>query len=139
MGFLNKLLKGLGFEDEEHNSVKVENKKVKKEKVKSKNSGYATFDLNEEDKVNKIEAENNGKQNPKEEQQSEGGFCIIKVKTQVEVQGIIDKIKNGERVLINLTGMAGADITRSLDFLTGAVYALERTMQKVDGNVYIIQ
>ena len=142
MGFLNKLLKGLGFEDEEVEKP-VKDKKIKKEKIKTNGSSFASYDLNYEDQKiekNKIEESNAvAPQSVEESHQSDGGFSIIKVKSQVEVQGIVDKIKNGEKILINLTGMSGTDIIRSLDFLTGAVYALDKIMQKVDGNVYLIQ
>ena len=141
MGFLNKFLKGLGFEDEENSSKQVENKKkVKKEKIKTNNSGYASYNLNQEEKPKEVEVDQEVTAQVEDtELQPSGGFSIVKVKTQVEVQGVVDKVKRGEKVLINLTGMSGVDITRSLDFLTGVVYALDKTMQKVDGNVYLIQ
>ena len=139
MGFLDKFLKGLGFEDEEPKTNQVKKKKkVRKEKIKTNNSGYASFDLNEEEQTKEEIKEEKITEN-KEQQQTSGSFSIIKVTTQVEVQAVVDKIKLGENVLINLTGMSGVDITRSLDFLTGVVYALDKTMQKVDGNVYLIQ
>ena len=143
MGFFNKILKGLGFEDEEENTrSNAKAEKKKKEKVKVNNNVYASFDLNEEEisQKQKNEKVNEPVQETiTEPVQTESSFSIIKVKSQVEVQDVVVKIKSGERVLINLSGMSGADITRSLDFLTGAVFALDKTMQKVDGNVYLIQ
>ena len=63
---------------------------------------------------------------------------IIKVTNQVEVQKVVDKLKNGEQVIVNMSGLSSNDLTRSLDFLTGAVYALNRSMQKVDEAIFII-
>ena len=63
---------------------------------------------------------------------------ILKVTNQVEVQKVVDKLKNGEQVIVNMSGLSPNDLTRSLDFLTGAVYALNRSMQKVDEAIFII-
>ena len=141
MGFFNKFLKGLGFEDDDTQNQEITAKKKKKEKVKN-NSMYASFDLNEPEQKKEDKKEEEIENINVSEQkvlQTDSAFSIIKVKSQVEVQNVVEKIKNSERVLINLSGMSGADITRSLDFLTGAVFALDREMQKVDGNVYLIQ
>ncbi|MBE7074478.1 MAG: cell division protein SepF [Clostridiales bacterium] len=138
MGFFNKILKGLGFEEEEEHETKP--KKVKEKKVKNK-PVFATFDLKEEQE----EVAQNTQQplQQPESQTSETttslSLNIIKVQNQVEVQNVITKIKNGEQVIINMSALTGQDLTRSLDFLTGAVFALDKTMQKVDTAIYIIQ
>ncbi len=136
MGFFNSFLRGLGFEDEEETpKAKVKEKKDKKEKKVT-----ASFDLN------KFEEETLEKKEDKEEQPTEqqangaqGSFEIVNVSSQVDVQEVVNKLKKGDKILINLSKLSGNDLTRSLDFLTGAVYALNLGMQKVDGMVYLIQ
>ena len=63
---------------------------------------------------------------------------IIKVTNQVEVQKVVDKLKNVKQVIVNISGLSSNDLIRSLDFLTGAVYALNMSMQKVDEAIFII-
>jgi len=43
-----------------------------------------------------------------------------------------------KKILINTEGLLTQDLTRSLDFLSGAVYALNLNMQKVDDYLYLI-
>lgn len=145
MSFFSKILKGLGFEDDEQTpkEPKLEKKKDKKEKLKP---DYASFDLKQEvppQNVNSQETkdeQDEGTQNASFKQNTANALLdIIKVSSQVEVQNVVNKLKNGERVIINMLALSSADLTRSLDFLTGAVYALDKTMQKVDNAIYIIQ
>ena len=136
MGFFNSFLKGLGFEDEEEpKKVKVKEKKDKKEKKVT-----ASFDLNKFedealDKKEEVEETTVEEQTPN----TQNAFEIVNVSSQVEVQEVVNKLKRGDKILINLSKLSGSDLTRSLDFLTGAVYALNLGMQKVDGMVYLIQ
>ena len=78
-------------------------------------------------------------QEPKPAQSSSFNLDIIKVINQIEVQNVVSKIKRGEKVIINMSALNGQDLTRSLDFLTGAVFALDKSMQKVDNSIFIIQ
>lgn len=139
MSFFSKILKGLGFEDDE-DEVKTKPIKQKKEKTKPVR---AAFDLEKEEVIEK-------KQEPEEIQpaqeqvtvqptQQSYNLDIIKVQNQVEVQNVVSKIKNGEKVIINMSALSGQDLMRSLDFLTGAVFALDKSMQKVDNSIFIIQ
>lgn len=143
MSFFSKILKGLGFEEDEEKPTKPE--KQPKEKVKNKKlkPNFATFDLNQEDDLSvkqETKIEENKEEIVKEEQPIKtASFDIIKVTNQVEVQNVVNKLKNGEQVIINMLALSEVDLTRSLDFLTGAVYALDKSMQKVDDAIYIIQ
>ncbi len=141
MGFFNKFLKGLGFEDEEEEPAKP---KVKQKKQKVKNTVIATYDLgkysedmvisNEQQEQQKIEKQETVPEEPKQELD----FELVKVKNQLDVQKVVQKISLGKKILINTEGLLTQDLTRSLDFLSGAVYALNLNMQKVDDYLYLI-
>ena len=139
MGFFNKILKGLGFEDEETIEEKKPKQKEKKQKAKTK--VIASYDLNkfEEELNNKREEIPEKKEEKTEEEVTNPSFIVVKVSQQENIQEVIDKIKTGQKVIVNIEDMAQADITRSLDFLTGAVYALNLTMEKLDNKIYLIQ
>ncbi len=140
MGLLDKLLKGLGFEGEEKQTPK-EPKKPKEKKQKHKVT--ASFNLNEvdveEEKPEPLVEEE--VQEPIENKTTETNldFELVKLNTQVDAQNIIKTVKEGKRVLINIENLSPADATRSLDFISGALFALDKTMKKVDEKLYLIQ
>lgn len=51
-----------------------------------------------------------------------------------EVQGIVDHLKNKRAVVLNLEDTDKAIARRIADFLSGAVYALEGSMQKISNS-----
>lgn len=140
MGFFNKILKGLGFEDEEVEQPKKE--KIKEKKPK-KETVIATYNLNEfENNLSKktqqskeVEKSIQSEDAPKAEQIE---FELVKVKSQTDVQEAVKKLKVKRKVLLNVDGLSSIDLVRSLDFVTGAVFALDLNMQKVDDNLYLI-
>ncbi len=144
MSFFSKILKGLGFEEDEQKSPKEPKQKEKNKKEKL-NPNFASFDLKNDVETEQKKPEQVEKESVEPEIEnnnstlSAGSLEIIKVQNQVEVQKAIDKLKNGEQVIVNMLALSNADLTRSLDFLTGAVYALNKTMQKVDNAIFIIQ
>lgn len=55
-----------------------------------------------------------------------------------EVQKLIDYLKQGESVMLNLDDVNDAEAQRMLDFSSGAVYALNGSVQRVQGNVFLL-
>lgn len=135
MGFFNKILKGLGFEDDEE---EVAPKPKKKEiKIQQKNDVTASYNLNKIEKQEK-HAENKSVQNIEVENKQTSPFEIVKVASQVEVQAVVNKLKQGQTVFVSLQALSSADYARSLDFLSGAVYALGLSLQKVEDKMFLI-
>lgn len=139
MGFFDKILKGLGFDDE----GEIKPKKQKKEKKQKSEKINASFDLKKEEESSEI-YEDDLKHEEKIEQlennnTTNSSFEIIKVTNQVEVQDVVTKLKNGDKVLVNMTALSSQDLTRSMDFLTGAVFALGFSMQKIEESIFLIQ
>ena len=55
-----------------------------------------------------------------------------------EVQVLVDHMKANRPVIVSLEGL-DSDLARSmLDFICGATYALEGSMQKVSGNIFLV-
>lgn len=143
MGFFSKFLKGLGFEEEEEKPEKTKVVKSKEKKTKLK-PDFASFDLKNDENIDLTKNEEIKQPKANEEEFSinetqTSSLDIIKVKNQVEVQNVVDKLKNDGKVVVNMLALSQSDLTRSLDFLTGAVYALNKSMQKVDDAIFIIQ
>ena len=55
-----------------------------------------------------------------------------------DVQEIGDYLKNRKSVIINLESVAKEDARRILDFMSGATFAVEGTIQKVSNLIYLI-
>lgn len=59
-------------------------------------------------------------------------------KSYEEVQRLIDYLKQGESVMLNLDNISDADAQRMLDFASGAIYALNGSIQRVSGNIFLL-
>ncbi|MCX7923242.1 MAG: cell division protein SepF [Clostridia bacterium] len=55
-----------------------------------------------------------------------------------DAQDICDHLKNKKPVVINLEGVEKGDAQRIIDFLSGSVYALEGSIQKVTNGIFLI-
>ena len=123
MGFLNKILKGLGFEDEETLEINKEPKEVIKKDKKKKTPINASYDLNKVSENglddNKLNQQISNKESCDVEESSLD-LVVVKVKSQEDIQNAIQKIKAGAKIIVNIEALSSEDITRSLDFLTGA-------------------
>ncbi|MBQ3158676.1 MAG: cell division protein SepF, partial [Clostridia bacterium] len=59
-------------------------------------------------------------------------------KSYNEIQKLIEYLKQGESVLLNLDGITDDEAQRMLDFSSGAVYALSGSIQRVAGNIFLL-
>jgi cell division inhibitor SepF len=63
---------------------------------------------------------------------------IMQPENYDDAQEICDHLKNKKPVVINLEDIEKADAQRIIDFLSGAVYALEGSIQKVTTGIFLI-
>ncbi|MCX7796522.1 MAG: cell division protein SepF [bacterium] len=54
-----------------------------------------------------------------------------------EVRRVIDEVKAGKIVVVNFESADRSEAIRALDFVSGAVYALEGSLQKVGDYVFL--
>lgn len=59
-------------------------------------------------------------------------------KSYSETQKLIDYLRSGESVMLNLDGISDEEAQRMLDFSSGAVYALSGSIQRVSGNIFLL-
>lgn len=55
-----------------------------------------------------------------------------------EVKQLIDYLKQGESVMLNLDGVPDNEAQRMLDFSSGAVYAVNGSIKRVAGNIFLL-
>lgn len=54
-----------------------------------------------------------------------------------DVRRVVDEVKAGKIVVVNFETADRGDAIRALDFVSGAVYALDGNLQKVGDNVFL--
>ena len=67
-----------------------------------------------------------------------GGVMLHSPSTYEHVQLIIDHLKNREQVIVDFKSLNKQSVYRILDFISGAVYALDATMQNITENIILI-
>ncbi len=135
MGFFDWVMHGLGFENTE--------KKEKKKKTKTveQDDKYANFNMHE--KANDISKPAatpniNAGFNNNFGIQAESNIIMVEPKTQSEIQQVVDYLKQGQSVAVNLEGLSSEDMGRILDFLSGAIYGLNGSIHRWHGDLFLL-
>ena len=151
MGLFNWLMKGMGDEEEndaEPKESKKERKRRKKEeRLDNKNShGQESEQMrmgnsfsSDPDQFNTATHFDTGNVY----QQNMGGYGTKNVvffypKNYADIQNLVDFLKQGESAILNLDGINDDEAQRMLDFVSGAVYALNGSTQRIDGNIFLL-
>ncbi len=64
-------------------------------------------------------------------------MIVIEPESFEEVQAIVDHLKNKRAVILNLEETEKTTARRVADFLGGAIYALEGSMQRISGSIFL--
>jgi Uncharacterized protein conserved in bacteria len=64
-------------------------------------------------------------------------MIVVEPESFEEVQAIVDHLKNKRAVILNLEETEKTTARRLADFLGGAIYALDGTMQRVSGSIFL--
>jgi cell division inhibitor SepF len=139
MGFINWVMHGLGFEDKEKDKEPraEKEKKVKKNKNEPEDK-YANFNLhehsNQEKRTENVSATGfNSFGIP-----SESNIIMYEPKNYGDIQKVVDYLKQGQSIMINLEGIADADRGRILDFLSGAIYGLNGSIHRWKDDLFVL-
>lgn len=179
MGFMNWLMKGVGFENEEVYDDSIERQKKREEKLareqerrrqkeeykarkaQEKADRFAKkYSLKQEKDVQaKPESTTSSYlDNPDQYNTSRtydaplnnygmssnvGGYGTKNVEFLYptrfdDVQFLINYLKEGESVVLNLNSMNEIDSQRLLDCASGAIYALNGNIRRVDNNIFLL-
>ena len=129
MGFFNWIMSGLGIEGD---------KKKKTTQVATEDK-YANFNLHERVKGETENAESFSATSFNNFGiQSESNIILVEPKSHKEIQQVVDYLKQGQTVAVNLEGIAQADSERILDFLSGALYGLDGSIHRWHGDLFIL-
>jgi cell division inhibitor SepF len=64
-------------------------------------------------------------------------MVVVEPESFEEVQSIVDHLKNKRAVILNLEETEKTTARRIADFLGGAIYSLDGTMQRVSGSIFL--
>jgi cell division inhibitor SepF len=62
---------------------------------------------------------------------------VIKPEEFDDAQMIIDHLKGGQAIVINMEGIELSTAQRIIDFIAGACYSLDGSLQAISGNIFI--
>ena len=126
MGFTDKLLNmiGLGDNDDMLEEEFIENSEAKKEEKEKKiNFGFGE---EKKDKVVKIHTT------------AQLNLVVMQPENFEDARDIANHLKNKKPVVMNLEFVEKEVSRRIVDFLSGAVYAVDGNIQKVSNGIFII-
>ena len=66
-----------------------------------------------------------------------GGTVIYSPSTYEDVQLLIDHLKMREQVIVDFSDINQTSVCRILDFMSGAIYALNGSIQQVTKNIFL--
>ncbi|MDE6967650.1 MAG: cell division protein SepF [Clostridia bacterium] len=67
---------------------------------------------------------------------SENQVVFCTPKSYEDIQKLIDSLKKKQSLIVDVTGLDSKDTQRYLDFLSGAIYALNGSYQKIDNKKF---
>ena len=121
---LNKMLNFVGWESEEEDEEMIEDEE---EKVDASKPQFLQSNLKkQQNKVVNIHSASQFK------------VVIIQAENFDDAQDICNHLKNKKPVVINLEGIEKEIAQRIIDFLSGSVYALDGSIQKVSAEIFVI-
>ena len=136
MGFFDWVMHGLGFEETEKKEKKAKKDKHNKNGEEDK---YSNFNLHEQ-------IEGRATQNVSSNQsagfnfgiQSNSNIIMVEPKSMSEIQQVVDYLKQGQTVAVNLQGLSSTDMERILDFLSGAIYGLNGSIHRWHEDLFLL-
>lgn len=66
-----------------------------------------------------------------------GGVVIYSPSTYEDVQLLIDHLKLREQVIVDFSNISQTSVYRILDFMSGAIYALNGSIQQITKNIFL--
>ena len=135
MGFFDWVMHGLGFE----NTGK--SKKGKHAKTVDQDEKYANFNLHEKISTDSSSVETANVASSGFNNfgiQTESNIIMVEPKSMSEIQQVVDYLKQGQSVAVNLEGLSSADMERILDFLSGAIYGLNGSIHRWHGDLFLL-
>ncbi|MDP4179942.1 MAG: cell division protein SepF [Bacillota bacterium] len=124
----NKVLNFVGWEAEEEDEEILDEKETEKEHEELHQPQFINSSIKkqQQNKVVNIHSASQYK------------LVVMQPENFEDAQSIADHLKNKKPIVINLEGLEKESARRVVDFLSGAVYALDGSIQRVSNGIFII-
>ncbi len=139
MGLFDWVMHGLGFETTEKKDKK--SKKDKRDKSDVEEDKYANFNMHEKIDSGSSQTENSNMGSSGLNNfgfQTNSNIIMVEPKSMSEIQQVVDYLKQGQSVAVNLEGLSSTDMERILDFLSGAIYGLNGSIHRWHGDLFLL-
>lgn len=131
------------FEDDDYDDDYFE-EKPKKSRMKTRNT-YDDLDDDDDFEPRHIKKRQNKPSNPsnivsinsRSSNRSSNQVYVIKPQEFNEAQKVTDYLKEGKTIVINMEGIEVHAAQRIIDFIGGACYALDGSLQAISANIFI--
>lgn len=118
MGLFNKIFYLMGFEDGNQTQSKPEKEEEKAKRKRKSAKPLASFSLKEKKKEKKT-------------------LETFKLRSEEEILPLIENLKKNGGVIVDLSALSKDKKVRAFDFISGATFALEGRMEKIETNIYV--
>lgn len=144
-GVMNKLMNaiGIGNEEEEYEDIEYNNEEETLEENEMENFYKSSYkpsrsfkDIERESQYSSRNLQS--KVIPINAAVSSSKMVITQPTCYDEVEAIGEYLKNKKSIIINLENVGKEDARRILDFMSGAAFMVEGTIQKVSNLIYLI-
>ncbi|MGI5842394.1 MAG: cell division protein SepF [Christensenellales bacterium] len=108
----------MGFEDANQTQTKPEKEEGKTKRRNKSAKPFASFSLKEKKKENQT-------------------LETFKLRSEEEILPMIDVMKKKGGVVVDLSMLSKDKKIRAFDFISGATFALEGRMEKIETNIYV--
>jgi cell division inhibitor SepF len=120
MGFFDRIMKGIDYQKEDRQAGFGGRNVPPPPYAGKKFSGY------------------NAKEYYENESRRASNFLMFTPASYDDVEIIIDHLKNHEAVIINLKEIKSVIAQRILDFISGAIYALDGSIQPIENGLFLL-
>ncbi len=80
---------------------------------------------------------NNAQPEQPKKNAQQNNIVIYSPSTYEDVQALIDHLKKGEQVIVDFSTVNQTAVYRILDFMSGAIYALNGSVQQITRNIFL--
>jgi cell division inhibitor SepF len=130
MGFMSSVLEGFGVDERRQVNKTVIRPKRQNQKPKIR---YENFNLHDKKENNHMQMNVNNYASG-----ATSNLVIYAPSSHKDVQDIVESLKKAQGCLVNLDQIDNNDVHRTLDFLSGAVFALNGKINRVQGDLFLI-
>lgn len=132
MGLFDAMLRGFGIEDDLKQTSPIKPRKAAQ--TKSAQNKYDTFNLHQKSAAEKQIKEDLNRLNLTNKQSN---LVLFAPSTHEEVQQVVDFLKKDQACIINLQQISTEDNMRVLDFFSGALYALNGQITRIQDDLFL--